>query len=130
MTTFTQPIRSAVTSIFLCPAERLHWIPIMDRLAHEQPTFPRHMHRVADKVLDMIPEKGPCIVITDSLVSGTMKDAAEFARLCRERNALCRVILYTGESYDLNPKDFDCHINAFDSEGYDELFKKIAEYIS
>ena len=107
--------------VIFCNESRLYWQAIEDRLSIEG--YKIEVLKVASVkgAVNAIAEKGRCIILTESFLLGE-EGVSLLPSLCKAKNPDSVVVLYTGETYDLDVSLFDHYINSYDVDSYDELF--------
>lgn len=108
--------------------------PIADRLeflrGSDENIF---LVQTADEALELISGAGPCILITDSIIdrldhSNPTGAVERMTREARNINPVCKLVMYSIETFNLQEENYDAFINSIPRDSFDELFQKIDEF--
>lgn len=107
--------------VIFCNESRLFWQAIEDRLISG--SYNTSVLKVVSVkgAVNAIPEKGKCIVLTESVLLGE-EEVSSLPFMCKAKNPDSVVVLYTGETYGMDVSSFDNYINSYGKNSYNELF--------
>jgi len=118
--------------IIFCTESNLNWQAIYDRLKYENSSVVISVFNTVSRAVDFLPETGKWIIVTESVLldEESEEKVSRLPLLCKAKNPESVVILYTGETYDVDVRLFDHYINNYEKGSYQKLFSFFRRYSS
>lgn len=120
-------------TIILVNEMKAHFESIMDVIESQNLTSEVYYAQEIEEAIEMIPEKGTCLIVTESCVPSekNLKEAEGVKVLLREgkkKNSECKFLLYSLDPRDLNLGEFESYIDSADEESLGNLLTVIAKF--
>ena len=125
---------SNTTKVLVCNTSRMHAEPLLDRIEAQISTDVTYCEN-AERALELVPTKGPCIIVTESIIPSAQnlgpsntEGTLWLLKESKKKNPACKVILYSVYLADISSEDlkgFDYHDNSMRESSYQALFNKL-----
>ena len=120
-------------TVILVNGMKTYFEAIMDVIESQLLTDKAEYAQKIEQAIELIPEKGKCLIVTESLIPSRESDGrgGSVKMLLREgkkKNPECKFVLYSFSHYDLDLRDFEKYINFADRGGYEDLICFITEF--